>query len=192
MNKKIFVICTLLWACNGSKPSTKDIDSVGGKQNSHLASDTTVTDNMKKESTTANVPDFLLLAKGTSTTYQGFLQGVNRNDSSGPYLFREYFGDTLSFQIIFIPKSGDKQHSNFDSLKVAETNNYADFNYVVFIYPMHDPDKSKDFHASNEKYPVEIKTFVKRATRWEFLSESKVNNLTEMSRYKIKCIFSVI
>jgi hypothetical protein len=192
MNKKIFVICTFLWACNGSGPSANDIDSAGGKQNAHVSNDTALIDNRKGESISSNVPDFLSLAKGAATTYQGFLQGVDRNDSSGPYLFREYFGDTLSFQIIFIPISGDKQHSNFDSLKVSEANNYANFKCFAFIYPMHDPDKSKDFHASNEKYPVEIRTFVKRGARWEFLSESKVNNLTEMSRYKIKCIFSVI
>lgn len=147
----------------------------------------------KKNKSNFNVgPDFFALVKNVATAYQGFLQGVSKNDSSGPYIFKEYYSDTLSFQLIFFPKNMDKGSVSFDSIKKAEANNYQDYICFAFTYPMQDPDKMKNYHGINIIFPVSVKAFVKKDEDWKLLSESKVYNLTQLSRYEIKCIYSSI
>jgi hypothetical protein len=42
------------------------------------------------------------------------------------------------------------------------------------------------------KYPLAVTTYVKKEKKWELLSKSTVNNLTELSEYQINCIYSAL
>ncbi len=139
------------------------------------------------------MPDFLTLSKNENTeSSKGFLQGVNTSDSSGPYIFTEYYSDSLSFQLIYVSRSYEKDAITFDSIQKAEGNDYRDFICYTFVYPMQNPDKMEDYHKDNVTYPVNVKCYVRKMKNWELLSESKVNDLRELSQYKIKCIYSTI
>lgn len=139
------------------------------------------------------IPDFLALSKNENTeSSKGFLQGVNTSDSSGPYIITEYYHDSLSFQLIYVSRSYEKEAITFDSIQKAEGNDYRDFLCYSFVYPMQNPYKMEDYHEDNVTYPVNVKCYIRKMNDWEFLSESKVNDLRELSQYKIKCIYSTI
>jgi len=190
MRKKFLVVFAfyLVTACNNpanSKINNKESTSAGDSVKA-------TTGEPKMDSISNAIPDFLLLAKAKNTTaYQGFLQGVEKNDSSGPYYFKEYYGDTLSFQLVYFPKTFDKRLVNYDSIRKAEANNYSDYICFAFVYPMKDPDKMKD-HSDNVTYPVTVTSYVRKNGEWKLLSGSKAGNLTELSKYQTRCIYSVI
>ena len=53
--------------------------------------------------------NFLGIAKDAEESWFGNLQGVQVSDSSGPYVFKQFISDTLSFQLIFYPKRFKKK-----------------------------------------------------------------------------------
>lgn len=147
--------------------------------------------NQVQQDASYKVPDFLALSKNENAAYNGFLQGVDRSDSSGPYIYSEYFSDSLSFQLFFVPKYQEKDIITFDSIRRAATSGYRDYFCLAFVYPMQDPDKMEDYHADNVVYPVNVKCYVRKDRIWEFLSESQVIDLTDLSQFKIRCIYSI-
>ncbi|PZR07017.1 MAG: hypothetical protein DI539_24185, partial [Flavobacterium psychrophilum] len=142
---------------------------------------------------TGKIPDYLALSKNENTeSSRGFLQGVNTSDSAGPYIVTDYYSDSLSFQLLYVSRAYEKEAITFDSIQKAELNGYKDFVCYTFVYPMLAPDKMKDYHNDNVTYPVNVKCYVRKVNGWKFLSESKVNDLRELSQYKIKCIYATI
>ena len=131
-------------------------------------------------------PDFLGLSTNTSKEYKGYLQGVKNSDSSGPYVYKEYYSDTLSFKLFYVPKTQEKSTVTFDSIKKAKENDFADYVLVGFVFPMQDPDVTND----NVKYPVSVKSYVRKEKNWRYLSEQTVKDLTELTQFQIKTIYS--
>ena len=173
-------------ACNNTKTPISDTKSKS--INSDSVKD--ISNHELSNSGADQVPDFLAIGKSTSTSYQGYLHGVEKSDSSGPYFFKQYFGDTLTFELIIIPKRGDKKDVKYDSIISAASNNYADYICFAFVYKMKDPDSMRDYHASNVEYPTNVKAYVKKNEKWSFISQSLAKNITQLSKYKIQTIFS--
>jgi hypothetical protein len=137
------------------------------------------------------IPDFLKLVDAKSIGFRGNLQGVENTDSAGPYVCKEYFSDTLSFRLVYVPKYLKKNDITFDSIANAKNNDFEDYVLVSFVYPMKHPDyvgKGDD----QIKYPLTVKTYVRKGNKWELVSKSRVNDLTELSQYQIKCIYSAL
>lgn len=186
MNRIFFglIFLRLLYGCSdidSNKISTKDSSGV----NSHQPGNNNIVNHSK-------IPDFLGLSNNQTTEYKGYLQGVNKNDSSGPYIFKEYYSDSVSFQLFYLPKHQQKSIVTFDSIKKAKDNDYRDYTLIAFVYPMQDPEKAEDYHEDNVKYPVSVKCYAKREKNWEYVSEQIVRDLTEFSQFQIKCIHSTI
>lgn len=194
MRNIFFVIVSfiIVEGCANPENSNNIVKKDTVEQNSSQSNESKSIEKSKDKSNLEAAPDFLALSKNIDIAYQGYLQGVSKNDSSGPYFFKEYFSDTLSFQLIYFPKNKNRKNVNYDSIKIAEANNYQDYICFAFVYLMLDPDKMKDYHADNVIYPVNVKTYVRKANNWEFLSQSKVKNLRELSQYEIKSIYSII
>lgn len=120
------------------------------------------------------VPDFLALSKN-KTRYKGYLQGVPMSDSSGPYIFSEYYSDTLSFRLFYLPKHQDKRTGG-DSLLMA------------FVLPMQDPDKMEDYHDDPVTYPVQVRCYARKDKVWRYVANETVNDITGLSMFQIKYI----
>ena len=140
-----------------------------------------------------NIPDFLIISKKAKEATMGYLQGVEKNDSSGPYIVREFISDTLSFDLIFFPKNMNKSFVDFEAIKNAETNDYKDFLCFAFLYTIKTSNNSgKGYHEDNTPYPVVVKSYVKKTSGWEFYSQQEINNLTELSHYEIRTMYANI
>lgn len=178
------ILLILLYGCSdidSGKINTNDDSRVNSKQEEN-----------NQNTSLLNIPDFLELSKKQTNEYKGNLQGVNKSDSSGPYIFNEYYGDTLSFQLFYLPKYVEKSIINFDSIKKAKDNDYRDFILIVFAYPMQNPDKMEDYHEDNVMYPVNVKYYARKNEKWQYISEQTVKDLTELSQFQIKCIYSAL
>ena len=145
---------------------------------------------LSKENNSNNIPDFLKLLDIKSTGYLGYLQGVEKNDSSGPYVFHEYYSDTLSFQLIYIHKSQKKNDISFNSIRTDRKNNYEDFILFAFVYPIKDPDRIEN-DDERMKFPLNVKCYIRMEKNWQFYSKETSQNLTELSQFQIQCISSV-
>ena len=187
---KNFAILVILacgvWNCGGSQsPQLKGPDSAATtavQVSAPPASATSVRD---------TIPDFLQLGK-RGQTVQYWFQGVGKSDSSGPYTASEFFSDTLSFELVYYPRNGDKTAVDASTVAKAAANNYTDLICFVFVYPMQDPDKMKDEHADNVNYPVQVKAYVRKGDHWELKSLGVAQDLTALSRFKIRCIYQNI
>jgi hypothetical protein len=147
---------------------------------------------MKKDSIVSNnIPNFLELSKKATETTIGNLQGVKKNDSSGPYAIKEVISDSLSFDLILVPKYLKKNLVDFDTLKKGAENNYKDFFCYAFVYPMRKFNPANEsYHLDNTTYPVFVKSYFIRKNIWVFISSKEINNLTELSTFKILTIYS--
>ena len=180
------ILILILYSCTNHRANVDTKDS----------SVQPISDTNENKYTVANrndskaIPDFLAIANTVKNASRVYLQGVEKSDSSGPYVIKEFVGDTLSFDLIFYPKNGNKSDVTFEGIKGARMNDYHDFYCFVFVYPMKDPDKMKDYHADNAVYPVVVNSYVRKENSWTFLSQAKARNLSELSEYEIKTLYS--
>ena len=187
--KRFLIVILLsfnLFECSSSNtsnnPDKNKIDSFKSKVSPQYQEK----DKLVRDST----PHFLDLSEHSKESYLGYLAGVEKIDSSGPYIIREYISDTLTFDLVFVPKNGNKLSANFDSLRIDKSNNYQNYICIAFVFAMNDPFKMKDYHADNVKYPANVKSYLKEQNHWRFLSESKAKNITALSQYEILCIYA--
>ena len=138
----------------------------------------------------SNTIDFIELSKNSAESYFGYLAGVEKSDSSGPYVIRQYFSDTLSFQLLFYPKKLEKGQVGFENVEQDATNKYENFECFAFVYRITEPSKMKNYHEDNATYPLVVKSYIRKSRSWKFIAKFEVNNLTELSNSKIKCIYS--
>jgi hypothetical protein len=147
----VLMLPLIAWGCgnSGDPGAVPKKDTV--VQNSPGQNEASADDKNAGERT----PDFLALSKTVTSAYKGNLAGVDVSDSSGPFVIKEFFSDTLSFRMIFYPRNGQKDSVDFGSIARAADNNYQDYICFCFVYPMKDPEKMKDYHADNVSYPVD-------------------------------------
>ena len=138
----------------------------------------------------SGIPDFLDLVKNNTEKGRMWLQGVEKSDSTGPYVIEEFFSDTLNFRLLYYPRDGNKAAVDFNTVANGKKNNFKDFICFAFVYPMKNPNTMEDEHAENTKYPVTVKAYVRKETVWNFSSESKVNSLKELSQFEIRSIYA--
>src|SRR5690349_3531420 len=100
-----FALLVLSYSCSNSDIASHD--AVSSKSN------------QKTDTAIYNVPDFLKLVNTKSLGFRGYFQGVGDTDSAGPYVFNEYFSDTLSFRLVYVPLQLDKKDVTFDSIAAA-------------------------------------------------------------------------
>lgn len=138
-----------------------------------------------------NRPDFFTLIKDGKASYWGYLQGVEKSDSSGPYFMSEYFSDTLSFELFYVPEDLSRRDKiSFDSIEVARANDFQGYNCYAFVYPMVDPDKAEDYHADNTPYPVVVYSYYREKGSWKELDAATANDLTELSQIRMRAIYA--
>jgi hypothetical protein len=117
--------------------------------------------NSKDITIRSNPPDFLEISKKAKESFIGYLQGVEKSDSSGPFVIREYISDTLSFALIFSPKQVEKSAVDFKAIRKAAANNYDDYLCLAFVYPMKNVDPAnKDYHVDTTPYPISIESYL--------------------------------
>jgi hypothetical protein len=143
---------------------------------------------LKNDNSGNIIPDFLKISKEGEINF-GFLQGVEQNDSSGPYFIKEFITDSLSFRLIFYSKNGNKSTVTFADLREGEANDYKYFICFAFVFPMLDPYKMKNYHDDNTKYPVTVKSYMKKGRNWQFVSNLKVSSISDLSQYEINTIY---
>jgi hypothetical protein len=98
----------------------------------------------------------------------------------------------LSFDLIFFPKTLNKDAIGFEDIEKADSNGYKDYLCFAFVYPMKKfAPASKYYHSDNTPYPVTIKSYVKRVNMWNFISKKKVKDLNELSQYKIQTMYGI-
>jgi hypothetical protein len=148
---------------------------------STLALACTQSDGSKKE-----IPDFLALSRKVVEASKSYLAGVPNSDSSGPYVIKEYYSDTLSFRILLVLKNRPNSSVEITSLD-SSPNDYQDFIAYAFVYPMLNPDKI-GYHDSNVRYPVTVKTYFRNERTWKFLDSALVKNQIEFGRFEVSCI----
>lgn len=136
--------------------------------------------------------DFVEKIRTVDEASKIFLQGVERSDSSGPYIIKKYYGEPLTYSMIFYPKNIAKDSVKLSMIRTAGLNRYRDFICFAFVYPMKNPSLLKDYHDSNVSYPISIKSYSHSDGKWTYLSEDSVHNVTELSRFEIRSIYSVV
>jgi|GEM_PF-4717100 len=145
-----------------------------------------------REASPTGYPDFIKLSKLADEKGKIFLQGVDRSDSSGPYIVIDLALDTISFRLLFYPRSGDKNGTDFKAISEGYANNFKDFICFAFVYKMRTKREMKDEHADPTDYPAAVKAYVKKTDAWEILGEGSANNLSELSRLEINWIYKGI
>lgn len=133
--------------------------------------------------------DFFKLANETKEVVRGWLQEVNFNDSSGPYVRKEFISDSLSFELIFFPRTIPKDSVTFKMVDTAGKNNYKDFYCFSFVFPMN-AQTIENYHEDNTPYPVKVKSYILINGEWKLLSTSTANNLKELSSTEIKAMYA--
>ncbi len=192
-NLVIVVFFIFLNSCNDYINPNNGIRKDGLHKNKNsLSSDTLEDIVIKDKNKVVSNFDFLGISKKNREANIGFLQGVAKSDSSGPYIIKDIITDTLSFRLLFYPKNDDKSLVNFSNFKRAEDNNYQDYICFAFVYVMVDPYKMKDYHADNVRYPIIVKSFVRKKNDWDFVNSSKIQNQSELSKFEIKSIYETI
>jgi hypothetical protein len=137
-----------------------------------------------------NNPDFLEISKHSTESYIGYLQGVEKSDSSGPFYMREFISDSLSFDLIFFPKNLNKGAVDFVTIKEASVSDYRDFVCFAFVYPMKDVEiGDANYHSDNTPYPVLVKSYIKKEGGWILVSEQKAKNLADLSQYEVNTMY---
>jgi len=173
-------------SCSVNSERTVKADKTESElRNVHIQMDTSF------NSIAHTLPDFLELSKNSGEVMFGFLQGVNKTDSSGPYVRRIFISDTLTFELIFYPKNSRKGDVDLSLFRTKyEKEGFKDFTCFAFIYPIPDRDSVKDYHADNTHYPIEIMSYVLMDNRWAFLSKGVAQDLAGLSRYQIESMYS--
>ncbi len=188
-NLLIFSMICCLSSCGHLENNTLDKKR---EDSSRIDSTNIQAKNLVNRNNFDTIPDFLKLSEDPKVEgYNGYLAGISKSDSSGPYVIREYITDTLSFHLIFASKASNKAIVTFDSIRNDAVNDYANYSCIAFVYPMRDPNKMKNYHDDNVKYPVTVKSYFRKNGSWILLSHSVVKNLMELSEYEIKSIYSV-
>jgi hypothetical protein len=123
---------------------------------------------------------FLSNCKNWSSTYEGYLQALERSkDSLGPFFFYESYNTGASFELIFVPKEKGK---NWDDYQNGCANQYRDFDIYSFVYPLRDPDKQKDVHQINIDFPVSVRLFRRdSADLWQYKGVRTARSLSELT-----------
>ena len=180
-----FVLAAMLCSCSndGSSKSNLSDDNLKNKSN--------LNDSPNNNIINSDIPEFLKLIDDKSVGARTYLQGVERNDSAGPYISYNHYDDSLSFQLFYVPKNLNKSAITFDSVYTSRENDFKDYLLVSFVYPMKNSDVLP--HGEDEvKYPLHISTYVRNDGIWKFVSESTANNLTELSRYQMRSIYALL
>ncbi len=166
-----------------------------GSSSLNLA-DTTIeksTPNTSEEAVSLeSTPDFISLSNNNNESFLGHLQGVGKNDSSGPYLRRDYFSDSLSFTIIYYPKLLSKDSLLLEDLEIAQSDGFKNFICFAFVFAGQNHKITKSYQADQITYPAQVKSYVRQDLAWQFYSQSTVKNLAELSQYEIETIFKNI
>jgi|ERR1700694_263941 len=130
-------------------------------------------------------------------SFTGYLQGLEASkDSLGEFGFYECYDCKESFRIIFVQKT--KPGADADSVIRKRFENgcsdqYANFNCFVFVYPMRDPDKQEDVHAMNIDFPVTVKVYERIAgDHWKFLKKVRAKKFRELSILEFKTIYHIL
>lgn len=185
------VSCLIILHCIGcmnssSKKMVQKDSSKTKEEKVHIKNDSEL---INKQQLFDTLPDFLLLSENAKETGLVYLQGVNKTDSAGPYIVRDFITDTLSFELILYPKNNQKGNVDILFLDKYKMNGYKDFYCYAFIYKMYNPDKMKDYHADNTQYPAFVKSYLKKNGKWNFVSAHKAKNLSELSQYEIDVMY---
>jgi len=90
---------------------------------------------------------------------------------------------------VYVPKNLNKKDITFDSIVNARKNDFKDYLLISFVYPMKNPDDVIN-DDDQIKFPLTVTSYVRKRNKWELQSQSIANNLTELSQYEIKCIYS--
>src|ERR1700722_3337061 len=180
-NSVYFGLILITISCKNNKNNKLQLQDSAIGSNNESQKDSIKSGELKSKDT---IPDFLSY-KPKERSF-GNLQNVNRTDSAGPYVFWNYFSDSMSFQLIFNPRNIPKKEVNFSSFeKVYSQNNYGDFVIFSFSYPRPDPDMAMDYHADNTPYPVIVKSYIYKNSKWQFISQRLARNLAELGQMKI-------
>ena len=149
---------------------------------------------VKHDPKNSKIYDFLKISEDAKESFMGYMGGVEKSDSSGPYVTKEFVSDTLSFELFFFPRKLNKNSVDFTAVKKAKSDNYRDFVCFAFVYPMKNSQNMNDskYHDDNITYPVVIKSYARRGQLWEFVSTFLANDLSELRRYEIKTMYSVM
>lgn len=189
--KNIFcflVTLTIIFSCtNVNDKNSKDKNTLKKETNKVSVDSINISNTIPKNV----IPDFLILSQEATEESFGNLQGVKMSDSAGPYMMRDYVNDSISFTLIFYPKSVEKGKVDFSQIKMKYMqNNYKDFYCFAFVFPFPDPEKVKDYHADNTPYPINVKSYFRQKGSWNFISSRVAKNLTELSTYEIEVMYS--
>jgi hypothetical protein len=178
------MLIPLITQCNNTKHPDNPISKDSSERTAQQAEN-----ELSNISNSSKMSDFLTLVGNSMEAGKYSLQGVTYSDSAGPYVIKQFYSDSLDFDLLFYPKNGDKKVVDFDAVRKGKSNGYKDFICFAFVYPMQNPDSMQDYHADNTTYPVLVKAYARKSTTWNFIAQSKVNSLSEMSEFKIKIIY---
>jgi hypothetical protein len=181
MKNYFFIFFAFLFSCKS------DLKSSNSKTNQNTKLDS-ITKDLKEKKSNTSFQNFLEISKNVKEIELGFFQGVEKSEASGPFVFKDYFSDSLNFRIVFYPKNHDKYSVNFKKIGEAGINNYKDFICFVFVYSKQKSLNMKDYHEDKISYPVSINSYIRKEINWQFINKGVAQNLSDLSKYEIKII----
>lgn len=176
MKNIIFIFFVLVYSCN----SGSNMNIIKEQKEYKISLNETIKNN--------NVPDFYKLSKNTQETYIGYFQGIEKNDSSAPYIFKDYFSDSLNFRITFCPKNNDKRLYDLEFINKAEENDYQQYSTFVFVYFFKKSTKILKYQDDPIKYPVKVTAYLRKNKSWQILNSYNAINLSELSEFELRTI----
>jgi hypothetical protein len=153
----------------------------------------TINNSDSLKSNSSDTSGFISGCQSWTSEFTGYLQEVEaRKDSTGPFCFYECFDCKETYRLIFVHKT-DKKGVSDDAIWNEFNNSCADkfknFECFAFVYPMKNPDKQKDVHASTIKFPNVVKVYERILDdNWKFLKMQSVESFRELTRLQFNII----
>jgi len=183
------IICIFFVACNNSSnsivPDNKSADSVSNVKSYSRSKEI-------REDTIGFLSNCDQWKKGLS---EGSLQGLDINkDSLEDFCFYECYDCKETFEIAFAYKN--KNEKNKEDLMWSEfskgcSNKFEKFNCYAFVYPMVDPDKQKDVHEINIRFPVTVRAYRRiDGDRWHLIKKEDIKDFHDLSLLRFQTIYN--